>query len=370
MSLLSSSDLTCDVVLEQALGHVTHGRNLSELLPRIDGFVPTFLQVEFDVHGKYAWIPGYDNWTLRAGVRARRAIRRSHHARSGPPDAMFVHTQVPAVLLGKEMKRVPTVVSLDATPMQYDRLGPYYSHEVGHPAAERLKWLVNRRCFERSRQLVTWATWTKRSLIDDYGIEPDKITVIPPGVHTERWLRRSTTVNPDGVVRILFVGGDLGRKGGDLLLKAFGTVRRRHGRDVELHMVTPTPVDPRDGVVVHPNLTPNSSELIALYHQCDIFCLPTLGDCLPMVLPEAAAAGLALVASDVGAIAEIVREGETGCLVAPGDVEEVANALELLIVDPQERSRLAKSATELVVAEHDAARNAARVVQVIRRAVA
>ena len=57
--------------------------------------------------------------------------------------------------------------------------------------------------------------------------------------------------------------------------------------------------------------------LIELYHRADVFCLPTLGDCLPMVLSEAGAVGLPLVSTDVGAIGEIVRDGETGLLV-PG----------------------------------------------------
>ena len=72
---------------------------------------------------------------------------------------------------------------------------------------------------------------------------------------------------------------------------------------------------------------PNSPELIELYHGADVFCLPTLGDCLPMVLSEAGAVGLPLVSTDVGAISEIVRDGETGLLVPVGDADALAAAL-------------------------------------------
>ena len=48
---------------------------------------------------------------------------------------MFVHSQVPAVLLGRWM-RTPTVVWLDATPIQYDSLGEFYQHEVGSGVAD------------------------------------------------------------------------------------------------------------------------------------------------------------------------------------------------------------------------------------------
>jgi glycosyltransferase involved in cell wall biosynthesis len=99
-----------------------------------------------------------------------------------------------------------------------------------------------------------------------------------------------------------------------------------------------------------------------------VFCLPTLGDCLPMVLAEAAAAGLPLVATNVGAIHEIVRSGETGDLVAPGDVHALVGALRPLIVDPDLRRRYGDAAHQLAVREHDARVNAGRIVQLLRTA--
>jgi len=270
--------------------------------------------------------------------------------------------------MGRAVSSIPTVVSLDATPTQYDELGEHYAHDVGPAPVERIKTWLNTRCFRRAAALVTWAAWTKRSLVDDYGIEADKITVIPPGVDAERWAAPEDLVRADDVVRILFVGGDLRRKGGHHLIEAFADLRRRYGDGVELHLVTTSPVEPGAATAVHDSMTPNSPELIALYHRCHIFCLPTLGDCLPMVLPEAGAAGLALVATDVGAIGEVVRDGETGLLVPVGDVDALTAALGRLIDDRQLRATVAAAAAELVRAEHDAATNAARLVEVARRA--
>ena len=59
-----------------------------------------------------------------------------------------------------------------------------------------------------------------------------------------------------------------------------------------------------------------------------------MGDCLPMVLSEAGAVGLPLVSTDVGAISEIVRDGETGLLVPVDDVGALAAALHRLADDP------------------------------------
>ena len=135
--------------------------------------------------------------------------------------------------------------------------------------------------------------------------------------------------------------------------------------DFDLHLVTRSPVEPRDGVIVHADMTPNSQELIDLYHRCEVFCLPTLGDCLPMVLAEAGAAELALVSTDVGAISEVVRDGDTGLLVKPGSVDAIEAALRELLADRDLRRRLGAAAGALVVEEHDATANARRLVELL-----
>ena len=102
---------------------------------------------------------------------------------------------------------------------------------------------------------------------------------------------------------------------------------RRQGVAIELDLVTKSELAPEPGISVHRGLGPNSPELIELYHRADIFCLPTLGDCLPMVLSEAGAVGLPLVSTQIGAIDEIVRDGATGLLTPIGDVTALADAL-------------------------------------------
>ena len=307
-------------VLEQTLGHITHTDNLRRLVPRHSSIDATFIPVEFEVDGLAARVPGYGNWTVRAGVRARRAVWRA--ARQRRFDAMFVHTQVPAVLMPDLLRRTPTVVSLDATPRQYDELGEHYAHATGNARVEQLKWRANRACFERAAHLVTWAQWTKDGLVSDYGVAAEKVTVIPPGVDPSTWARPHERADvTSGPVLILFVGGDLGRKGGNDLVEAFRRLRADADvPPVELHLVTRAAEFDDPDIVVHTGMQPNSPELIDLYHRSDIFCLPTMGDCLPMVLSEAGAASLPLVSTSVGAISEIVRDGDNGYLVTPGDV--------------------------------------------------
>jgi glycosyltransferase involved in cell wall biosynthesis len=357
-------------VLERSLGHTTHAANLVRVLPSFQSIRPEIVEIPYDVTGATARVPLYNsNWTVRAGVLAFNAIRRMQSRER--LDALFIHTQVPAVLSQWWMTRIPTVVSLDATPIQYDELGEFYAHQTGGPRMERLKYRANRACLHRAVHVVTWSEWAKHGVIDGYAVPADSITVIPPGVTPSLWYRAigNGTSTPDGPLRILFVGGDFDRKGGDVLLNAFRELRawllETAGPEIELHLVTKAQIEEQPGVYVYTGLGPNSAELISLYHRCHIFCLPTRGDCLAVVLSEAAAAGLPLISTSVGAIPELVRDGETGLIVNVGDARSLYQALERLVRDPVLRLRLGLAAQRLVTERFDADRNAAQLVELI-----
>jgi glycosyltransferase involved in cell wall biosynthesis len=167
----------------------------------------------------------------------------------------------------------------------------------------------------------------------------------------------------------LFVGGDFVRKGGAVVLDAFATLRARHGAAVELHAVTRSTVPAAAGVVVHGNVTPNSDDLRALTQHCDIFCLPTRGDCLPMAACEAGAAGLPLVTTSVAALPEIVVDGTTGLLVGVDDAAGLARALDGLVVDRARRERMGQAAQARVRARFDGTTNAARLLDLLEEMV-
>ena len=355
------------VLLEQTLGHVSHGRNLCQTFAQVDGAEVAWRELPFEPNATHHRVPPFSNWTVRSSMAAQRAVRSLEQHR--PLDALIVHTHVPATLLGQTMTRVPTVVSIDATPAQIDQFGAYYDHEVKPGPVERAKHRLHVRCFQQARSLVTWSQWAANSLIADYDVDGDKITVIPPGVTREQWLRPEPRTD-DGPLRILFVGGDFIRKGGDLLVEAVERLRRdpdvlATGRDIELHLVTSpsAPVEAAPHRHVHHGLTPNSPELIELFHRCDVFALPTRGDCTPVVLAEAASAGLPAVATDVGAVAESVVDGITGHIVEP-DAESVAAGLRPLLLDAEHRRRLGENAVGHATNRMDSDTNARRLLDV------
>ncbi|WEZ85871.1 glycosyltransferase family 4 protein (plasmid) [Rhizobium sp. 32-5/1] len=81
-------------------------------------------------------------------------------------------------------------------------------------------------------------------------------------------------------------------------------------------------------------------EVANLLSRADILTLPSHAENLPMSIVEGMAAGLAVVATPVGAVEDIVSDGETGILVSPGDVAALKNALARLVADPDLRRRM------------------------------
>jgi glycosyltransferase involved in cell wall biosynthesis len=93
-------------------------------------------------------------------------------------------------------------------------------------------------------------------------------------------------------------------------------------------------------------------DMPAIFAKAQIACLPTFyGEGLPKALLEAAASGCAIVASNIAACTELVKDEKTGLVVPPQDTEALANALERLISDPGLRKRLGEAARESIVAD-------------------
>lgn len=349
--------------MEQTLGHRAHGQTLLESLTRDTSVEPLWAPVDFDSEGLPWSMPLVrHNWSLRGSMKAAREMNRMIEE---GVDAFFVHTITISLLTAKFARAKPLVLSLDATPENYDLVGSWYGHKAAPGPIEALKRRFRGRALRRASAVVTWCDWAKKSLERDYGVDPEMVHVIHPGASIDRFSFGSErrVKNGNGRARLLFVGGDFHRKGGNILLQAY----RAALKDVaELHLVTEEAVESEAGVQVYRGLGPNSPELISLYESADVFVLPTLGDCFPVVMGEAMAAGLPIVTTDVGAVSEAVHEGENGFVVPAGDDVALVSALNVLAHDQELRVRMGKVGRRLAEKHHDSRRNAARVIDVIK----
>ena len=350
-------------VMEQTLGHRAHAQTLGWGVERDPDVEAHWLPVEFDSEGLPWSLPLVrHNWSLRGSLRAARSLGElaGRHL-----DALFIHTFTISLMAGRYLDRIPTVLSTDATPENYDRVGSWYNHRVMPGSIENLKRRVRRRVIRKAAAIVTWCDWAKQSLVADYGVDPFRIHVIPPGADLPKFAfgSRARINGHDKPMQLLFVGGDFHRKGGQVLLQAYRAGLRNRA---ELHLVTEEDVPPENGVFVYRGLTSNSPELLSLYRKADVFVLPTLGDCFPVVMGEAMAAGLPIVTTDVGALPEAVQHGENGFVVPAGDDVALVSALDVLLRNPHLRIEMGVEGRRIAEDRFDSGRNAQRVLDVLK----
>jgi hypothetical protein len=354
------------LVMEQTLGHVTHCQNVRAVVSRRRDIEPAWIPISFDP-GTTRLMPLLgNNWTARASFRSRRALGGLQGA--ARPESILFHTQTTALFSVGIMERVPSVVSIDATPMNFDTVGAHYGHRsAGEGYIDRQKFRMTREAFRAAAVLVAWSDWARDSLVADYGVEPKRVHVIAPGASEgffEVGRRRigGRTDKAGRPVRLLFVGGDFRRKGGAHLLEAMrGDLAAR----CELHIVTREEIQAQRGVIVHRDVSPNSPELLSLFAEADVFVLPSLGECLAVALMEATAAGLPVVTTDVGALRESVIEGTSGFICPAGDSMSLRRALEAIVTDAEMRARMGRAGFELARRKFDASANDDRLLDLL-----
>jgi glycosyltransferase involved in cell wall biosynthesis len=353
-------------VMEQTLGQVTHTKNFQQWVARDPSIIPTWFPISYEERRGLAALPLLSrNWTVRASLQARDRVRAA--LRTQAFDALFFHTQVTALFAHRIMVEVPTIVSMDATPLNFDTIGKPYAHTTSAvKSIESLKNALTRRSFNRARCLVVWHEWGKASLVQDYGAPAEKVSVIPPGVDLDEWNFPRPAPRSSNRVRLLFVGGDFARKGGDTLLAA---MRQGLAASCDLDIVTRAPVDTTGlpGVRVHHGLDPNAPALMALYRSADIFVFPTLADVLPLAIMEAMASGLPVITTDVGAIREQIEDGVTGSLIPPNDVDALCRATLRLVENDDLRHSMGAAARRAGERLFNGARNYPRILELMKR---
>lgn len=356
-------------VMDQQVGLRTHALTLQKFAQANPEIEATFIDVRYDA-GPLRKFPGSGSM---AGV---------HEIRRGIGDPRrfdaIVWASWATKLVPDLVEAVPGYFIMDMTPTQMTQMGNLYGY-----TSRRAEFMgaYKRRSTERiyraAKHFFPWNAWVGQSLVSDWGVPEEKITPLSPGVDTNLfkplsvpealpYLPMRERVRPKniGQVRLLFVGGDFVRKGGELLLRW----ARETTLPVELHLVTRDTVEDTPGnVVIRRGMAPLSPELVALYQSSDLFVLPTRADCYSLVALEAMACGLPVVISPLGGIPEIVTDGETGYLIPPDDYATLATRLDTLVTDPALRAHMGIAARARACRYFDAAQQVERLIATITR---
>lgn len=296
----------------------------------------------------------------------------------GPPpcDAVMVQSFELLPACAEIDPSIPLVLAHDSTNVLSYRLIRDQSPSVKAAVLCRLKELavtpVYRRVIPRVRAFLPRTRWCADSLVNDFGVDRERISVIPSGLDVEKWTPPARPRDAE-IPTLLFVGNDFARKGGHFLLEMFDSRLRQRAR---LRIVSNDPwlagrrPPPNVEFVMGIRATDREA-MLANFRASDIFVFPTRKDQMGQALVEAAAAGLPIVASDVGGVAEVVRHGENGTLLSRGaTLEDWTQALIDLSDDREKRLRYGRRGRELAEQEFSQAALTRRIDWALRRAAA
>lgn len=194
---------------------------------------------------------------------------------------------------------------------------------------ERRAWLdCERRAFANAAHLFVMSQLVKTSLINDYGIDANKITVTGVAANFEQLYEGEKTF---GSKQILFNGSDFLRKGGELVLAAFKIVKATIPA-AQLVIIGKDMAIDQPGVIVKGNVK-SRDQLKQLFLTSDLVLAPSYCDPFPTFLLEAFNHGVPCVVPNRDGMPEIVSDGIDGRVVQEMDGGAIAAVLIELLQD-------------------------------------
>ena len=323
------------------LGNKTMVSKLVEALDGLPELEPTYVLIGPEDYAKYRapwWARTMDPWEFEFVAR-----RKAQGALDGRFDILLVNSWELAVEFRELARALPSAVVLDATPATIHR----QLRQRGITGWKRtLANQVHHRSFAvvagRFDYFLPKGSECADSLHFDYGIARERCFTTLAPQHLDSWKPTARSYSPPA--RLLFVGNDFTRKGGDFLLRLYA--------DHLAGFCTLT-IASDDPAMKGERLPPGvewlrgkrRDELLPVFQSSDIFVFPSQQDFTPEVLCEALAVGLPCFTTDIEGVRDLVRNGETGFRMPRGaSAEAWAAQLHRLLANPAEIGRMSANA--------------------------
>lgn len=257
-----------------------------------------------------------------------------------PPDVLFVPAHTLPVLRKPGLKTVVTIHGLE-----YEFLPEYYQWPQKLWLNKSTEYAVR-----QADKLIAVSEWTKKQLIERLGAKEEKIKVIYEGIGGRIMAAKDRQFKPDYLRQIrhkyglskdyiLFVGTIQPRKNLVRLIEAFSKVYKgpsfvtnlviagKLGWMYDEILAAPKKFGVEKQVKFIGRVT--EADLAAVYQQARLFVYPSLMEGFGLPVLEAMAMGVPVVCSNAGALTEVA--GEAALLINPEKVEEITQAMELVL---------------------------------------
>jgi colanic acid/amylovoran biosynthesis glycosyltransferase len=192
-----------------------------------------------------------------------------------------------------------------------------------------------------------------------------RIKVVRCGIDLSRFAfrpkARDAITHVPSPFRIVMVARLAAEKGQFVLLDSLAELRQR-GYDVVVDLVGSGPAraelerqvhDRRIGEFVTFHGAKSPAAVVTLLESADVFCLPSFAEGLPVSIMEAMAIGVPVIATAINGTPELVEHGRTGQLVIAGRANDLADAVQELIKNPEAATAMILAARAAVEASHN-----------------
>ncbi len=237
------------------------------------------------------------------------------------------------------------------------------------PERNRIYYKLQRFVVSRSNHIIAVSNEIKSVLISKLGADPNKISVVTCGIDTSVFVplkknkvRGELKIARDARV-ILFVGGLTRRKGVDIILEC-----AQRMPDILFILVgegkLKMDIENCKSVGVCPN-----NEICKWMNVADIFILPSRSEGTPLVVLEALSCGIPVIASDVGGISDVIKNGENGYLVPADNINLFQDRIMELLNNEMQRKLMGKNGRKDAIEKFNNKKINYKIIQIYKRVI-
>ena len=259
--------------------------------------------------------------------------------------------------------------------MRYDSLSSHGSLSSNKSLKDRALDFVSKHIYQRTFKKIDYllphSHWCAKQNRHYSSLKNKPYSICYTGLDENRWKPLPNKTKQHDTITVLFMGNDCRRKG---ILDFFHYLHKNNGfsHGLKFKVLTNDPNKDIDQWAAHASITlvrgltlDNQTEIISAYQHADIFLFPTFHDQMGNVLIEASMVGLPIIASDIAAVGEAVKDNVNGFLVQAGNFSAVYQKLMLLVNDSVLRQQFSENSRAHAVQHF----SKAHFISVIRQAI-
>lgn len=228
-----------------------------------------------------------------------------------------------------------------------------HSTEINRLKPNRMSVIMEHNVVDKVDRFIAVSRYMRRELNQTFGINYNKITVIPNGVDTAIFKHQETDdirrkYQLDNRFIVLFVGRDDPQKGVRYLVNAMKNLAKQIP-EIMLVMVGHQDIYNEKHILCLPRVS--RGELVKLHSLSDVFVLPSVYEPFGIVLLEAMACETPCIGIRTGGMPDIIDHDRTGLLVESRSDDGLSDAIARLYHDPEKRCRMGKNGRERVISD-------------------